>query len=1067
MGFVPPGTTAFNWLRAQQLRTVTQTSGLQLTRLKPSDPNQICGRQIDSSVAVGGVGNIPITSDTITPDLIQGHAFVAPTYIDAHNSGNNLTNGSAQLGLQSWGTVEASTGRSTFSFDNVATPGEFTIDYAGGAPVDSLIVQVVHGLTPGATMVLSGLLTISHIGSSASFAGIDVLRLDANSNGLAIGGDGAVMASDYSHNAVQAASPFSLTFVVPISGNVQIRMHNRNNGTNDGIGSAFGRLKLEYGTVPTSYDLQSFSAITDVDIAGVMHSINVSATFTNIPMNAVKILWVFRNTNSATWTPWAETSIPGVPYPAKQQLLTFGFGQLAFGISYDFGAAFVDLAGNTGAISAFVTNYNPTSSLFTVNSSYMKSFGGTFTPHFLTVPALGVPLSANGISSSVKMDFTFDNQPVDGSLSRVSLWYRVTPPGGPTTPEGTAYKYTFYGSVPASGVGNPLVSLQAQGTYSFVFTDLTNNTSYDFGASCEDASGGETAIIYANTFVAQNLVLPTGTLPTHPSNAYINAQATSIQVGQSGQSSYYSQVSVTLAVTDGAGGAVLDPTAWLSQISFLAKPIASGSPSGDQDFNPNDYTNCKTVYTNTFSNPLVVTIGPFPANITQEIAVQLVDQAGKTSNANPFLIIAPPSNSPVFDAQGHLQYISFGTQIQQIVTQNGNLQSGIVARAQMANPEAANNLLFNPQSFFTDPATGWAKFWYTYSATPASATFSADPFTGGRFRADYRGGAACDCVLYQQLSNLVPGQPMVMSGLIEIGPELSAGFIGVDAFDPIGGGLLASAYFTSFQAATYFEKVFVIPASGAVQIRYHCNNQGSGSAFNAYMYKIQLEHGATASPFNDAMSVSAAANIMTPNGQMIAVSNNITGGEIDYNAAPGSVRAVINNTNNTYNANLATPGSTVPYNNTNGAFQIAIGSDASLKSGRNIALATHASSGAGVQTVTPGGITTRLQLSYIESLAAGTWQIFATFTYYAISAQAQILVGTYISDIPSTNLPSGFTGAVNCNTYGPVITGQNTISCSFICSGQQQIRIDALVNGSGAGSSASTGIITIQAVKIG
>ena len=240
MGFVPPGTSAFDWLREQQRRTVQQTSGLQLTRIRPSDPNQICGRQIDSSVAVGGVGGIPIVTNTITPDLIQGHAFVAPTYVDAGNHGDLLINPTAIHGFAGWNILQVGVGQAAYTYDNNVLPGEFNIDYAGGAALDSLLTQTVDGLTPGATMTLSCLIAISHITSTNSFAGYDIFDLDANNNGTsAYGSVGGIRAMDYTHNAVQPFTLSSVTFTVPPSGNIQVRLHVRNNNTTDGIGAHY------------------------------------------------------------------------------------------------------------------------------------------------------------------------------------------------------------------------------------------------------------------------------------------------------------------------------------------------------------------------------------------------------------------------------------------------------------------------------------------------------------------------------------------------------------------------------------------------------------------------------------------------------------------------------------------------------------------------------------------------------------------------------------------------------------------------------------------------------------
>lgn len=1078
-GLVPPGVSAFNWLRAQQLRQVTQTSGLQLRTLKASDPSAICGRQIDSSVAVGGAGNIPITPDYITPDLIQGNAFPAPTYVDAADHGNLLTNPSAVSGLTGWSAVEAATPNATAFFTDQPAGQpypSFVIGCTGGSRIDSLLTQQFSGLTPGATMTLSGYVQVRYMGPNGTssgngeMVGTDILGLDASGSGLGIniGYGTAVIAADYNHTAVAPLTPFSYSFTVPASGNIIVRLHVRdasagNTGSTDAVTGAFTQLKLEYGSVATSYLLQSFQATTQVDIAGVMHSINVAATFTNIPLNAVSILWCFRNTNSSVWTPWAETSVPGTPYPNPQQLLTFSYGQLAMGVHYDFGAAYVDLAGNVGAISAFASNFNPNTAVFQINSSYMKSFGGTFTPAFLSQPQFSTPMSVNGITSSVRMDFTLSNQPTDGSLSRVSLWFRVTPPGGPTTAEGNDHKYSFYGSVPAVGVGNPLSSLSAHGTYSFTFADLINTTSYDFAIGCEDASGGETALVYASSATAQALVLPAQSLPTAPTNAYINAQGTSIQTGPTGQGSYYSQVTMSIAVTNGPGGAAIDPSAWLAQIVFLAKAITADKLAyGDQDFFANDYVNCKTVYTNTIGNPLVVTIGPFPAGTDQEIAIQLVDQAGKVSNADPFLTISPPTG-PVFDSQGRLQYQSFGTAIQQVVTPSGTLATGSVGRAQIASPETGQNLLFNPNGFFG------TKFWSISYGTGGESGFSTDTYAGGRFRMSSAGGFATDWVRCQQLANLLPGYPMVMSGLVEIEVLPTLGFVGVDVFDPTTNTVLGSRFFYGFQSATYFEFKFTIPASGIVQVRMHVNNNNTTSNYDSYFYKLQLEHGTTASPFNDAMGAAAAANVTSPDGKLVVVNNNVSGGTIDYFSLPTNLTNTIN-TSGQYNAANTIPGSTVPYASTPGAYQVAIGTNGQLTTYNQYLFASIGISGQGNPAT--HALTTELFVPLGEygasvpghtlDVTPGIWLITVIWTVSGVSFQPRInIVGT---TYPTTALPNGFSNNINMNTFGPAITGNNSISASCTVTGDQSIGIfgDAYFTSTSSSSNPGTMFITMS-----
>lgn len=1055
MGMVPVGVSGFNWLRAQQLRAVTNNSGLQLTQLKTSDPSGICGRQLDMSVTVGGVGHVPINSDTITPDLVQGHAFIAPMFVDTFNHGNLIQNPTAQFGFNSWFTVEAGvTGQTHYTIDNSTGTqyDEFVITYNGGSHVDSLICQPVDGLIPGSVMTFSGLVgvrAVTNEGGSTAI-GSDILSLDANNGGI------AVIAQDYGHLAVSGPTFFSYQFTVPASGNVQIRLHVRNaSGSTQPISASYSQLKLEYGNVPTAFGIKGFTPETEVDITGVVHSILVGTTFTNIPMNATKILWLFRKTGQTDWVSYAETSIPGLPYPPQIQYLTFAYGQLSLGIDYDFGAAYVDLRGNTGAIGIIAGDFNPNSSIFQINSSYMKTFGGSFTPSFPSTPTLSTPLSANGISSSVQMDFTINNQPTDGSLSRVSVWYRVAPGVGvPTDP--VTSPYTFYASVPAVGVGLALSSLPSSGTYEFIFTDLSNGTHYDFAVSCEDASGGETPIVYANSMVAQELVLPTTAAPTHPANMYIQAQATSTQVGPTGQSAYYSQLQVTINLHDGGpNGATLDPSAWLAQIRFLAKPISS-TTTGDFDLNANDYTICNTIYTNTITSPITVTIGPFPANTNQEIAVQLVDQAGKISNADPFLIALPP-NQPVFDSLGRLQYVSFGNALTEVITPQGTLQNQVVSRINVASPALGANLLFNPTGFYG------TKFWTNGYGSATVPSFQSQPFAGGRFNmyALPTTAGSVDYVQVQTLSNLQSGIDMVMSGLIEIDTLVSGkgAFAGVDIYDPVSGATIAQ-YLLHDNAnkftPTYFEYSFKIPSSGAIQIRMHIYNGGSTDGINAYFYKLQLEHGTLASPFQDSMAQAAAANVTAADGTMIVVSNNVSGGTIDYNASPQAIKTAVTSTGNVDAGRVGSiNGSTVPWDASNGAYQIATGTNGQITNGNFLTLSLPT----GVTSYRPA---TNQSTLIIPFQTGGTYQVMVHIT--AFTNAGRISVTAWRVDLQSFTSIAGYTGAINMDTQSPSITGANPLSASFFCSGGQRITIQTNFSSSSTLTQAAT--MTIQCFRV-
>ena len=1040
------GTAFYNWQRRQIQKQLALTSGLQLAAKVQSAPNKICGRQLDSSVNVNGVGGIAIIPDSITPDSIQGNAFAAPTFVGPNNHGNLLLNPTALQGLAAWTGFNYGTGIATFAYDAAG----FQIDYGGGSSVDALLEQTVNGLTPGASIVLSGLLAIDHVTSSNTFAGTDILRLDSSNNALQVGMDGGVITQDYAHTAVQAATSFSLAFIVPSSGNLQIRLHVRNTGTTDGIGAHYSQLKLEYGTTPTAFNLTSFTAATQVDITGMLQSIFVSVGFTNIPLNAVKVLWLFKNTNSTIWTPWAETTIPGIPYPPSKQTLNFAYGQMSFGINYDFGAAYVDLQGNIGGIGSFSVAYNPNSSLYKVSSSYMTKFAVGYVPAFTSASVQAQP-SPNGIATSISVSVTISNQPLDGSLSRVSFYYRVS----------GSIPWSFYGSVPALGVGLALSALNSIGPYQFTYTDLTlgDTVSYDFGFACEDTSGGETNVIQCQTSAAGPITLPNTSLAKAPINTYIEVyNQTTIATGTNATATWYTQISFNFATLDGQNGPVIDHTAWLSQINVLSKPIGSTIAS-DIDRDASHYVVVNTLHGNDFGNFISLLIGPFPTGINQEFALQLIDQAGGASPSLPFEIQSPPG--PTYDpVTGHISYESLGTAITGVITPDGKLVDGIVTRGTI--PENSN-LLFNPTG--ARDLAGWTPLFVL-----ASTYFGRDAFNGGRFRLYYAGGAPMDSVLYQSFltstnTQLLSNAQMVLSGFIEIDTITGSGsYAGVDivSLDNAGNGLgvPASYYLTVTQGRTYFKLAFASPASGQLQVRMHIYNAGGIGTVDAYFYNLKLEYGNTPTTYNDDRSTGIVTNTHSPAGQVIVQAATVDGGHIDYLVQPNSTLAVINDTTKSYNASQATPpgnasippGISVqaPYYASSAAVQLGVGPNGEIYNGQFLSRGV---------TIDTSNVTITQHYN-LTIPTVGTWLFFVT------AQLNQNCTGASFSVSPT---PGGYSSAANIGNTANASNGACSITGSFIANGGQTVTVNLNVGytrTSVPGAAFVEGIFTLQVFRV-
>ncbi len=129
-------------------------------------------------------------------------------------------------------------------------------------------------------------------------------------------------------------------------------------------------------------------------------------------------------------------------------------------------------------------------------------------------PITNLP-AENGITSNIEVAFQFINQPLDGSLSRVALWYRqsntsVGFQSAGASGSGSVNGWSYYASVPAVGIGSPPAALPITGDYVFVFADLSNGVTYDFGMSAEDTQGGETQVVEITSTTDPTPVNPPG-----------------------------------------------------------------------------------------------------------------------------------------------------------------------------------------------------------------------------------------------------------------------------------------------------------------------------------------------------------------------------------------------------------------------------------------------------------------------------------------------------------------------------------------------------------------------------
>lgn len=252
----------------------------------------------------------------------------------------------------------------------------------------------------------------------------------------------------------------------------------------------FGGLPIASGGVGiaalggSAYAAPTYTGLTASTTANPLSTdLLVTLTLNNVPQDnaANQLLWVYRLHGSATWTPWAEQPLAGLPNPPVAQTVSFGFAQLQSGQSYDIGIAYTGLNGQLGAIATVENNYvMPT---VAVPSNYLL---GTITTPVIASATASTGASSNGISSPLTLNWTCTNQPTDGSLSRLTVYVR----------QASTSTWAPYASIAAVGVSSS--APPAIASYAFTFADLTNGLTYDFGASYENAQGGEgstTAIV--------------------------------------------------------------------------------------------------------------------------------------------------------------------------------------------------------------------------------------------------------------------------------------------------------------------------------------------------------------------------------------------------------------------------------------------------------------------------------------------------------------------------------------------------------------------------------------------
>lgn len=485
--------------------------------------------------------------------IVNG-TVVAQSDLRSHGGvgGNNLkppTTGSPVVTLNSSSVQPEGPVSAYFSFD--ATINEMTFDdtiasidvsYTTGG-VD---VSTVHPWAPAVFAPTSGdVQAVVHGLAAGNGAGYDVYLQPRGQNGTPLG------------------SPLLL-------------------GTSPSVPAS--EIELAFGIADFANDLPaptvSSSTLSNGDtsttlVADVLAAVSV----TNVPQDgaASGLAYWFRVHGQTTWIPYGEQNLDGLPTPsASQTLASFAYGQLTNGIAYDFAVGYVGPAGfgaltQIGSSDQIANGY--TAAAIVVTTPYL--IGTTSPTPTVTSVTTTAQASGNGLAAAMRLQFTLTNQPTDGSLSRLSVWFRVH----------GATAWTFYTSIGVPGLPTPSES-QA---YDITLADLTNGQSYDFACSFENAQGQDSATfgVIASNVAAVEISLPASTLQSMPATGSPSRATaptlTSVSVGSvTSSGSGTPQIPLSWSVDDWTSGNAPD---WIGQwIAYyrthgtsVARPVANGS----------------------------------------------------------------------------------------------------------------------------------------------------------------------------------------------------------------------------------------------------------------------------------------------------------------------------------------------------------------------------------------------------------------------------------------------------------------------------------------------------------
>jgi hypothetical protein len=238
------------------------------------------------------------------------------------------------------------------------------------------------------------------------------------------------------------------------------------------------------------------SAVVVSSTNGLSSSIQITFTITNQPTDGtLSRVNLYKCLSGPYWAP--DSSIPaggvGLAYPPASATYTYTFNDLSNGASYYFA---LTLENGSGAESTLVQIIGPIAALTVgIPANYQLGFTA-YTPTIALTSSSYTP-SVNGISGAYGVNFNVTNQPTDGSLSRIVMYFK----------QSTQTTWTSYATIPASGVGS--ASPPSFASYTFVFADLQLGISYDFAVGAESTQGAETSPVTLITGVTvANAITP-------------------------------------------------------------------------------------------------------------------------------------------------------------------------------------------------------------------------------------------------------------------------------------------------------------------------------------------------------------------------------------------------------------------------------------------------------------------------------------------------------------------------------------------------------------------------------